>query len=289
MPSWDGAVVTGGKRCGLMCLRVSQWAGQWVQVESLKTCMHMHTFFLKCILQICMLPIWFLLICVPVIPPTPRSACVSLRTDGEGMMECWRVNLWFPGSWSGFIRSGCDNTLADGPTKHLSYERWSANKKPSWKKQSANRRPFLEDHCGLLVAGHIPNPLIFFPPSALDSVDIGTSSKMKLLLAHKILISHGINQTAFKRCSMFLNLLHRVANMRGQIPNFGVNIRILGKQLQTERSCLRAMVLCLARDSVDNCWAGHGKSLPEKMNHGGKSVWDSQEERGIQAKIFQPH
>ncbi len=68
-------------------------------------------------------------------PPAPScSVSLSLCADGEGMMECWRVNLWFPGSWSGFIRSGCDNTPADGPTKRLYYERRSANKKPSWKK-----------------------------------------------------------------------------------------------------------------------------------------------------------
>lgn len=68
-------------------------------------------------------------------PPAPSlSLRLSVCADGGGMMECWRVNLWFPGSWSGFIRSGCDNTRADGPTKRLSYKRRSANKKPSWKK-----------------------------------------------------------------------------------------------------------------------------------------------------------
>lgn len=74
-------------------------------------------------------------------PPTPHplSLLLCLRTDGEGMMECWRVDLWFPGSWSGFIRSGCDNTPADGPTKRLSYKHRSANKKLSWKKQSAKQ------------------------------------------------------------------------------------------------------------------------------------------------------
>lgn len=108
------------------------------------------------------------------------SLFFSLCTDGRGMMECWRVNLWFPGSWSGFIRSGCDNTWADGPTKRLSYKHRSANKKPSWKKESANRSSFLEHRCGLLVAGYTPNPAIFFPPSRLDIVDIGMSSKIKL-------------------------------------------------------------------------------------------------------------
>lgn len=60
--------------------------------------------------------------CYTAPAPSP-FLCLSLCADGEGMMECWRVNLWFPGSWSGFIRSGCDNTPADGPTKRLSYKR----------------------------------------------------------------------------------------------------------------------------------------------------------------------
>lgn len=92
------------------------------------TCMHMF----RVHLTICMLLIWFLLIHVAVIPLL-LPLCLSVCTDGEGMMECWRVNLWFPGSWSGFIRSGCDNTQVDGPTQHLSYKHRSANEKPSWK------------------------------------------------------------------------------------------------------------------------------------------------------------
>lgn len=266
-----------------MCVHVSQWsvsAGRHFEDMRAKTQVFLMHW------TICMLPIWFLLICVPVIPPL--SLCVSLHTDGEGMMECWRVNLWFPGSWSGFIRSGCDNTLADGPTKHLSYKRWSASKKPSWKKQSAKRRLFLEELCRLLVAGLILNPLIFFPPSTLDSVDVGLSSKKKLLLTHEILIRHGINQKTLSNVAQCFTTCFVVLQIWGQIPNFSVNIWILGKQLQTKLSCLRAGVLCLARVCVDNCRAGHGKPLPEKMNHGGKSVWDSQEERRIQAKYSSP-
>lgn len=148
-----------------MSVNVPQWAGQWVGLCAHKD-IHAHVF--KCIeLSVCF-PYGFYWSVSLLYPPHTHTApshsyvSVSLRTDGEGMMECWRVNLWFPGSWSGFIRSGCDNTRADGPTKRLSYKRRSANKKPSWKKQSAKRRPFLEDHCGLLLAGHIPNPLIFF-------------------------------------------------------------------------------------------------------------------------------
>lgn len=56
--------------CVCACLHVSQWAGQWVQVQLLvhtHANTYMHTFFWVH-LTICMLPIWFLLIRVPVIP-----------------------------------------------------------------------------------------------------------------------------------------------------------------------------------------------------------------------------
>ena len=120
-----------GKTLWFECVTM-RWAVNEVKTGS---CMHtntcMQTFWVH--LTICMLPIWFLLICVPV-TPLLRPRFLPLCADVGGMMECWRVNLWFPGSCFGFIRSGCDNTPADGPTERLSYKRRSANKKPSWKK-----------------------------------------------------------------------------------------------------------------------------------------------------------
>lgn len=91
----------------------------------------------------------------PTYTHTPHSAPFPSVSDGEGMMECRRVNLWFPGSWSGFIRSGCDNTPADGPTERLSYKHRSANKKAFLEEtiSRAEQRPFLEDHCGSPLAG----------------------------------------------------------------------------------------------------------------------------------------
>lgn len=99
------------------------------------TYMHMHTCF-ECIWLSACFPYGFYWSISLLYPLCSFSVSVSLSvcTDGEGMMECWRVNLWFPGSWSDFIRSGCDNTRTDGPTQCLSYKHQSANEKLSWKK-----------------------------------------------------------------------------------------------------------------------------------------------------------
>lgn len=152
---WDGECCPIRKIPRSECPRVSQWAVHWVHVcanTHTKTCMHM---FFRCIeLSVC-----FHMVFIDP-PPSPRhththSAPFPSVSDGEGMMECRRVNLWFPGSWSGFIRSGCDNTPADGLTERLSYKDRSANKKAFLEEtiSRAEQRPFLEDHCGSPLAG----------------------------------------------------------------------------------------------------------------------------------------
>lgn len=86
-------------------------------------------------------------------------------------MECWRVNLWFPGSCSSFIRSGCDNT-------------------PSYKHRSENKNAFLEE--AISESRTLPGrplrvapcrayfkPFNIFPPTPAGSVDIGWEAFMK--------------------------------------------------------------------------------------------------------------
>ena len=102
-----------------------------------------------------------------------------------------------------------------------------------------------------------------------------------------------------KTFSLFLNftfprvgLQHNVEAIRGSgqtlVWMFWLLKKKKKKRLQTELSCLRAGVLHLAEDTVDNCW--NTESHYPKMNHGGKtmSVWDSREKWRIQATYSSP-
>lgn len=103
-----------------------------------------------------------------------RTRTVTLASpcaDVEGMMECWRVNLWFPGSCSSFIRSGCDNT----PTyKHRSESKTAFLEEAISESRTLPGRPLRVAPCRAYF-----KPFNIFPPTPAGNVDIGWEAFMK--------------------------------------------------------------------------------------------------------------
>lgn len=76
-------------------------------------------------------------------------------------------------------------------------------KAPSWKRQSAKAGPFLEDHCGWLLAEHISSPLIFFHQLQLATLTLAGKPLLRRMSCHqsqRCSAFVGANRTLCERC-----------------------------------------------------------------------------------------
>lgn len=130
-------------------------------------------------------------------------------------------------------------------------------KQPSWKRQSAEAGPFLEDHCGWLLAEHISSPLIFFHRLQLTTLTLAQEPLLSRMICHQS-----------ERCWMCF--VGADGNLNVLKP--GIQRTLLPPSPHTGLGRVRSRCCVWPGPLLTTVEPDTESHYPKKVNHGGKTL-----------------